>query len=170
GSRLLRAAGSDHGQDRIARGEDRRGAVHSGLASRLRDSASAARRHLDHPALACDLARALHALVQRAGASCGLGGGACSWNLHGGDARFHHFGISVDGVWSDDPRLCRALLGGRKFAARDRAYAAVQPAPATKRALTPLIDRARETDWLMHRRQSVTHFLASTLDPRGVTR
>ncbi len=53
-----------HGQDRLARGQGRRVGVHPRHPASLRHSASAARRHLDHPASAAGPARALYARIQ----------------------------------------------------------------------------------------------------------
>ena len=64
---LQRGGRSQHGQDRVARGEDRGGRVHPRHSPGLRHPAPASRRHLDHPASTGHPARPLHAVLQRHG-------------------------------------------------------------------------------------------------------
>ena len=118
-------------QDRVARGEGRGGGVHPRLAARLRHSAPAPRRHLDHPASAHDPTRPLHAMAQCVCLVGGLGHGACHRHLYGRDARVRHLGLSLVGVRRDAARIRGALFGAREFPARHLAYAALQPPLAT---------------------------------------
>ncbi len=77
----------------------------------LRHPASAARRHLDHPASAADPARPLYARLQCARASARLGRGHRHRHLYGRHPRLHLVGLSARGLRRDRAGLRRALFG-----------------------------------------------------------
>ena len=123
---LQRGRRGPHGQDRLARRQDRRRGVHPRHSPGLRYPASAPWRHLDHSASAADPARSLYAGVQCAGTADRLGRGHRHRHLYGGKPRLYLFGLSACDVRRHPAGLRRPLFGVDQFPGRRRARAAVR--------------------------------------------